>query len=255
MPIKVKTRKILWSKSGNRCAICKKQLVQKIPSVNGDFIVGEECHIISSKELGPRGNVKRIQDFDTYDNLILLCANDHKLIDEFPETFTVEIINNVKTNHENWIESALEKDLEEYIKTQNQVELLEEITSSGHIDIIIKGSHFHFYDFSTVTDNNLSIEVSELFDNLRDFGDIYDDIEISSRTKCLIDYMEAIKQFNELGIRFFGKGLVREYAFLNIPKSEYKVAMIIAFKVDSNPQSIQNGKLMVKIPDDFHPGL
>lgn len=255
MSIKVKTRKILWSKSGNRCAICKKQLVQKLPTVNNDFIVGEECHIISSKELGPRGNVKRLDDYDTYENFILLCANDHKLIDEFPETFTVDIINNIKTNHENWIETALEKVLEEYIKTQNKVEFLEEITSPNHIDIIVRGSHFHFYDFSTVTKKELSIEVSQLFDNLRDYGDIYDYIEISSRTKCLIDYIEIIKKFNGLGIRFFGKSLICKYAFLNIPKSEYKVAMIIAFKVDSNPHSIQNGKLMVKLSDDFHPGL
>jgi hypothetical protein len=255
MSIKVKTRKILWSKSGNRCAICKKQLVQKLPTLTSDFIVGEECHIISSKELGPRSNVKRLEDYDTYDNFILLCANDHKLIDEFPETFTVDILNNVKANHENSIESALEKDLEEYIKSLNKVELLEEITSTSHIDIIVRGSHFHFYDFSTVTDNNLSVEVSELFDNLRDYGDIYDDIEVSSRTRCLIDYMESIKKINGYGIRFFGKSIVREYAFLKIPKSEYKIAMIIAFKVDVNPNSIQNGKLMVKIPDDFHPGL
>lgn len=255
MSIKVKTRKILWSKSGNRCAICKKTLVQKLPTLTSEFIVGEECHIISSKELGPRGNIKKLDDYDIYENFILLCANDHKLIDEFPETFTVDILNNVKTNHENWIESALEKDLEEYIKTTNKVELLEEVTSPNHIDLIVRGSHFHYYDFSTISDNDLSIEVSELFDNLRDYGDIYDDIEISSKTKCLIDYMEAIKKFNGLGIRFFGKSIVREYAFLNIPKSEYKIAMVIAFKADTNPHSIQNGKLMVKIPDDFNPTI
>ena len=99
MPIKVKTRKILWSRSGNRCAVCKKQLVQRVSAVNSDLIIGEECHIISSKEIGPRGNVKKLADYDIYENLILLCANDHKLIDEFPETFTVNVINNIKTNH------------------------------------------------------------------------------------------------------------------------------------------------------------
>ena len=90
---------------------------------------------------------------------------------------------------------------------------------------------------------------------MRDYGDIYDDIEISSRTRYLIECLETIKKLNRSNIRLFGKGIVREYAFINIPRSEYKIAMIIAFNIDSNPDAIQNGKLMVKIPDDFHPGL
>lgn len=255
MSIKVKTRKILWSKSGNRCAICKRQLVQRLPKQKSDFIVGEECHIVSSKSDGPRGKYKILSDCDNYDNLILLCANDHKLIDEFPETFTVEIIENLKTNHENWIEAAIEKDLEEYLKTTNNIELLEEIKVTSDIDNIVQGSHFYFYDLTSIIDENVSIEASELFDNLRDYGDIYSDIEISLRTRCLIDYLNTIKQLNEKGVKFFGKSIIREYSILNIPKSEYKIAMIIAFEVSSNPKSIQNGKLMIQLPANFTPTI
>jgi hypothetical protein len=255
MSIKVKTRKVLWSKSGNRCAICKRQLVQRLPRQKSDFIVGEECHIISSKSDGPRGKHKILSDFDTYDNLILLCANDHKLIDEFPETFTVEIVESLKINHENWIEAAIEKDIEEYLKTTNNIELLDEIKVTSNIDIIVQGSHFYFYDLTSITDENMSIEASELFDNLRDYADIYSDIEISSRTRCLIDYLKTIKQLNEKGIKFFGKSIVREYSILNIPKSKYKIAMIIAFEVSSNPKSIQNGKLMIQLPENFTPTI
>lgn len=255
MSIKVKTRKILWSKSGNRCAICKKQLVRKLHTLENDFIVGEECHIISSQRGGPRGRVQKLSDYDVYENLILLCANDHKLIDEFPETYTFEVLSNIKTNHENWIEAAIEKDLEEYIKIKNKVEFLEEITISNQIDSIVKGSHFYFYDSTTVTNDDLSIETNELFDNLRDYSDLYADMELATRTKCLIDYLKVIKKFNKLGIKFFGKSIIREYSFINIPKSKYKIAMIIAFKVDTNPNSIQNGKLMVKIPEDFTPTI
>ncbi|GAT61456.1 HNH endonuclease [Paludibacter jiangxiensis] len=255
MAIKVKTRKILWSKSGNRCAICKRQLVQRLTNLKSNFIIGEECHIISSKSDGPRGKYKLLSDYDTYDNLVLLCANDHKLIDEFPETFTVEIVENLKSNHENWIETAIEKDLEEYLKTTNNIELLDEIKITSNIDNVVQGSHFYFYDLTSISDDDVSIEVSELFDNLRDYGDIYSDIEISSRTRCLIDYLSTIKQLNNKGIRFFGKSIVREYSILNIPKSEYKIAMIIAFEVNSNPKSIQNGKLMIQLPQNFTPTI
>ncbi len=255
MTIKVKTRKILWSKSGNRCAICKKHLIQKFEINNSNFIVGEECHIISSKEKGPRGNIKKMADYDDNSNLILLCANDHKLIDDFPETFTYEIIVNLKNNHEKWVENALEKDLQDYIRSVNNCEILDEIKNHVQLDIIIKNAHLYFLDSSSITDLTLSIEVSEFFDNLRDLSDIYSDLEIAEKTRYLIEHEKEIKQFNELGIRFFGKSLIREYKFANIPKDKYKLAMIIAFNPEVNPESIQNGKLTVKIPDDFTPSI
>lgn len=252
MTIKAKTRKILWSKSGNRCAFCKRTLVEKPLNLESNFIVGEECHIVSSKANGPRGKFEKLNDYDIYDNLILLCANEHKLIDEFPETFTVEIIRNIKTNHENWIYSVIEKGVEEHIKTINNIELLEEIKRTNDIDNIILGSpHLYFFDLTSITDDKTYTEIYELFDDIRDYADTYPNIEIAFRTSCLLDYLERIKQFNERGIKFFGKSIIS-----NIPKSEYKIiAMITAFEVNTNPNSIQNGKLMVRLPDNFTPTI
>lgn len=42
MSISNKTRKELWAKSGNRCAICKKKLVNKISKDEDSFIIGDE---------------------------------------------------------------------------------------------------------------------------------------------------------------------------------------------------------------------
>jgi hypothetical protein len=41
MAITSKTRKELWAKSGNRCAICKKELVNQISEDDGSFIIGD----------------------------------------------------------------------------------------------------------------------------------------------------------------------------------------------------------------------
>ena len=77
MAISNKDRKNLWAKSGNRCAICKTELFNK--TVNTDeFNIGEECHIISSQKRGPR--YKELENYDTSDNLVLLCRNHHKVI-------------------------------------------------------------------------------------------------------------------------------------------------------------------------------
>ncbi|POS00739.1 hypothetical protein Q361_12611 [Flavobacterium croceum DSM 17960] len=196
-----------------------------------------------------------MSDYDDNSNLILLCANDHKLIDDFPETFTYELLVNLKENHEKWVENAIEKDLQDYIRNVNNAEVLDEIKNHVQLDIIIKNAHFYFFDSSSITDTNLSIEVSEFFDNLRDLSDIYSDIEIADKTRYLIEHEKHIKKFNEVGIRFFGKDLIREYKFLNNPKDNYKVAMIVAFNPKVNPDSIQNGKLTVKLPDNFSPTI
>jgi hypothetical protein len=72
MSITDKTRKALWAKSGNRCLLCRIELVQETDGVTQNLIIGEECHIVSEKGKGPRGEVEFAGDYDGYDNLFLL---------------------------------------------------------------------------------------------------------------------------------------------------------------------------------------
>ena len=44
---------------------------------------------------------------DTYDNLILLCKADHKLIDDHPQLYTIDRLRQVKREHEQWVDSRL----------------------------------------------------------------------------------------------------------------------------------------------------
>ena len=71
--------KILWGRSGNRCAICKIELTP-----DGDeYTLGEMAHIVARSSDGPRGSVE-ISDgeIDDYSNLILLCPTHHAEIDK-----------------------------------------------------------------------------------------------------------------------------------------------------------------------------
>lgn len=253
MSITAKTRKILWSKSGNRCAICKKQLVQNMHPIEGNFILGEECHIISSKENGPRGKVKVLKDFDVYENLILLCANDHKLIDEFPDTFTFEVINSVKINHENWIESVIDNDLEAYARSVNNIEILDEIDSRPQLEQVLANVHFVYFDVSSIIDMARCELVSGFFDDLRDFVDIYADISFSNKNIYLNEYMSIIKRLKEDGILIFGKPIERQYSFGQQTKSSYKIALLIALDTRCNTEGLYNGRLSIKLPDNFVP--
>ena len=108
MAINDKTRKLLWGRSGNRCAFCRNELIMDASREDDESIVGEECHIISGKPNGPRYDTEFPADqVDSYTNLILLCRVHHKMIDDQSETFKADIIYQLKANHERWVSDAL----------------------------------------------------------------------------------------------------------------------------------------------------
>jgi hypothetical protein len=113
MSIQLKTHKMLWGRSGNICAFpdCKKELVTDISETDDPSIVGEEAHIIAKEPDGPRGaSPLTIDQRDRYENLILMCSEHHKIIDDHPRKFTIEILHQYKRNHEEWIKKSLKID-------------------------------------------------------------------------------------------------------------------------------------------------
>ena len=83
MAISNKTRKILWGRSGNRCAICKNEIVVDATAQDDESVVADECHIISSQTNGPRHDLSYPSEkLDSYENVILLCRTHHKMIDD-----------------------------------------------------------------------------------------------------------------------------------------------------------------------------
>ena len=108
MSIQPRDRKLLWGRSGNRCAICRRLLVVDSSAAGDpDAVVGEEAHIVARSAAGPRGSVVRTAD-DGYENLILLCALHHKVVDDQPAHFTTERLRAIKADHEAWVRLALE---------------------------------------------------------------------------------------------------------------------------------------------------
>ena len=98
--------KILWGRSGNRCAICKIEL-----TTEGDIeTLGEMAHIVGRSSDGPRGdsdlNTKQRND---YSNLILLCPTHHTEIDKCPKNWPIEKLHETKERHEKWVSTQLEQ--------------------------------------------------------------------------------------------------------------------------------------------------
>jgi hypothetical protein len=95
--VSAQTIRKLFALSGNRCAFprCTVRIVcEGVP-------VGEVCHINAANDGGPRFD-KAQSDYDRngFDNLILLCANHHKVVDDDEEAYTVERLRKMKREHE-----------------------------------------------------------------------------------------------------------------------------------------------------------
>jgi hypothetical protein len=102
-----RTRKRLWGKAGARCAKCKRRLIERGTQSDGETIVGDECHIVARRPRGPRGSTVATAALDGYDNLILLCVSDHRVVDSQRNTYTEEVLQSLKARHEAWIEQTL----------------------------------------------------------------------------------------------------------------------------------------------------
>src|SRR3954454_2622501 len=102
MGISVKTHKMLWGRSGNRCAFpgCGQFLVAEEEGT-APSVVGFETHIVARADGGPRGAAGlTAEERDSLANLLLLCGTHHKIVDDQPEAYTAERLREIKRSHE-----------------------------------------------------------------------------------------------------------------------------------------------------------
>lgn len=117
MAFQQKDLKILWGKAAARCSMpeCRKYLVadasDAIPSKA--ILHGENCHIVAESPNGPRGESSLSQsDRNRYPNLILMCTDHHTIIDQDPNSWPIELLHQIKSDHEIWVETQLTESAE-----------------------------------------------------------------------------------------------------------------------------------------------
>src|SRR4051794_5524465 len=95
------TQTLLFTRAGGRCEFdgCSRYLLEHHLTF-GDGNFAEAAHIVAYSINGPRGFEKRPNDIHDISNLMILCPSCHKLIDDNPEKFTQETLDQYKQNHE-----------------------------------------------------------------------------------------------------------------------------------------------------------
>lgn len=96
------TKLLLFVRAGGRCEFDghNKYLLEH-PMTLTEINLAEMAHIVAFKEVGPRGDSEmRPEDIHSIDNLMLLCHDCHKLIDDNPTLYPVSTLKIYKQSHE-----------------------------------------------------------------------------------------------------------------------------------------------------------
>lgn len=109
MPVSERVAKIVWGQCAARCCICKKELLFEAEGIVASLI-GEVAHIVGETTAAARGvSQLSAKERNEAENLLLLCRDHHKIVDDDPNTYLVQWLHDCKTEHLAWIASSLVK--------------------------------------------------------------------------------------------------------------------------------------------------
>jgi hypothetical protein len=210
MDISDKSRKILWARSGNRCAICKQELVIGETPNDNDSVVGDECHIISGTKGGPRYDPSySTEKLDALENLILLCRVHHKMIDDQCDTYTADILRKIKANHENWVSLRLSGKADSKPVTIKRVKqnipkhLVRLNTGEEIVNLVVNA--YVLYTNHDHLESELQVKtISEFFQVVQDFLDTANDFGPSYHVEMAFVMSSFVKRLETLGFWVFG---------------------------------------------------
>jgi hypothetical protein len=240
MTISDKTRKILWGRCGNRCAICKNELVIEATSEEYESVIADECHIISSRANGPRHDSSYPPEkLDLYDNLVLLCRTHHKMVDDQVATFTTDILRQIKSNHEVWVSKKLAegrkpKPVRLRRVKQNIPAFLSRLTTGKEVLDLVTNAMAYSFDHEELKSQEEVDLVSSFLQVVQEWGDLSADLESSERVQIAYNLTKSLQELEEAGFLMFGGREVQllEGAIQTEP-SDWPIAILRVLRKDS----------------------
>lgn len=241
MAIGDKTRKILWARSGNRCAYCRCELVlDRSTADDSEAVVGDECHIIGQKVDGPRGMaIGSRNNLDEYENLILLCKTHHKLADDQPQKFNTEFLLSLKTVHETWVKQCLEPLKQE--GKQPKIWLLDRIQTGKQLMATFGGAYSHLFDHDEPHSEQEMELLGGFLQEVQDWIDAWNDIESSDRVRAGFGLSKKIKELEDIGFYVFALPVKQRVKLGD--KEELWPSGILTVVRKSNPGITELGQL------------
>lgn len=210
MSISDRTRKLLWGRSGNRCGICRHELIVDATPADDESVIGDECHILSTKVCGPRYDQSCPREkLDAYDNLILLCRTHHKMVDDQSETYTADILRWMKATHAVWVSAKLAdapapKPITVRRVKENTPEFLTRLLTGQQVLNLVEGMHALSSFHDEVSSSEEAAIIGRLFDLMSDWADFGDEYSMSARLRSEMEVSDLIREIEEAGFLVFG---------------------------------------------------
>ncbi len=210
MSISNKTRKILWGRSGNQCAICKHELVIDATVQDDDSVVAEECHIISERERGPRHDPSYPKEkLDSYENVILLCRIHHKMVDDQEDTYKTDILRQMKSNHEVSVARKLKgskgtKPIRVRRVRQNIPTYLFRLTTGKEVLDVMGNAYAGSTNHDELRNQEEVDLVGSFLQSARDWGEMWNELEPASQVSASFELTQALQELEQVGFFVFG---------------------------------------------------
>lgn len=190
--------------------ICKKELVIDATSEDAESVVGDECHIISAREKGPRHDPSyESEKLDSYENLILLCRTDHKMVDDQSATFTAEKLHQMKATHEVWVSQRLAEEQKQQplryrrVKENIPAVLFRLNTGKEVLDVVSNAMAYAFDHDELHSPEEVEL-VGGFLQTVQDWGDFSGELEAGGRVQVAYDLTQVLKEMEKAGFFVFG---------------------------------------------------
>jgi hypothetical protein len=234
MAISDRTRKILWTRSGNKCCICKAALITSKSEAYSATIVGQECHIISEAANGPRHKFDNTNfNYDHEDNLILLCSNCHKIVDTQTNYYSIEKVKEVKDKHEEEIRTSLDKtDPDNSFKKIGQITILPKIKSGKDLLQLIDDTMAFETDYEDTANEKEINFIARIMQTLTDYSDaISFDSEIGYKISLIVPLSNILKEVEENNFALFGEKKKRSVKYSNSETDTWNITSLYLMKM------------------------
>lgn len=197
-----------------------------------DSIVGEECHIISKVEGGPRSYrlypSVGYSDLDVAENLLLLCPTHHRLVDVNPEQFSLDLLQGIKASHESWVQNQLSEDGE----GATSLVILPRLHGGRDVYSVVGGSMALAFDNSELETEAEVDLVADFRQHVGDLLDIFHLIEPGDLVRYQFEMSKMVTGLERSGLRIFGLQQ-RRRATRADPSWLWETAILLVVRVGS----------------------
>jgi hypothetical protein len=205
MAMTAKDRRRLWGKSGNRCALCRQLLTRPEAGGSPEAVLGEEAHIIGAKPGSARHRRLPERERDAYENRVLLCPTDHKLIDAQPEHWTVKALHALKDTHEETMTARTADTRPDGLQFDmpGAVVLAPVITGTQLLAVVGPAYAYHFDD-EPLEDDAERVAAKYLLGSAHDWGEIYATLNPAERMDAAESLGDALSAAHEASLVLYG---------------------------------------------------